>query len=150
MSAGAARRPVSQGLPIDEALAAAARAGARAGDRIVAIDGRPPEDVFDLELAAADGRFTLELERGGRRLAAEVDLGRGEGHGLTLRDGIGAPVRRCTNDCLFCFVNQLPPGLRPSLYVRDDDYRLSFLVGNFVTLTNMDDADVARVIEQRL
>ena len=74
MSGGAARRPVSQGLPIDEVLAASARAGVRAGDRIVAIDGRPPEDVFDLELAAADWRFTLELERGGRRLAVEVDF----------------------------------------------------------------------------
>lgn len=150
MSGGAARRPVSQGLPIDEVLAASARAGVRAGDRIVAIDGRPPEDVFDLELAAADGRFTLELERGGRRLAVEVELGRGEEHGLTLRDGIGAPVRRCANDCLFCFVDQLPPGLRPSLYVRDDDYRLSFLQGTFITLTNLDAHDLERIVALRL
>ena len=150
MSAGATRRLVSQGLPIDEAVAAAARAGVRAGDLIVAIDGRPPEDVFDLELAAADGRFTLELVRGGRRLAVEVGLGRGEEHGLTLRDGIGAPVRRCANDCLFCFVDQLPPGLRPSLYVRDDDYRLSFLQGTFITLTNLDEHDLKRIVALRL
>ena len=139
-----------RGLPIDEAVAAAARAGVRAGDRIVAIDGRPPEDVFDLELAAVDGRFTLELERGGSRLAVEVRLGRGEGHGLTLRDGIGAPVRRCANDCLFCFVDQLPPGLRPSLYIRDDDYRLSFLQGTFITLTNLDEHDLERIVALRL
>jgi NifB/MoaA-like Fe-S oxidoreductase len=113
VSGGAERRADPQALPVDEAVAAAARAGVRAGDHIVAIDGRPPEDVFDLQLAAADGRFTLELERGGRRMSVEVELGRGEEHGLTLRDGIGAPVRRCANDCLFCFVKQLPPGLRP-------------------------------------
>ena len=115
----------------------------RAGDRIVAIDGRPPEDVLDLELAAADGRFTLDLERDRRRLTVEVDLGRGEEHGVTLRDGLGVPVRRCANDCLFCFVDQLPPGLRPSLYVRDDDYRLSFLQGTFITLTNLSEHDLA-------
>ena len=122
----------------------------RPGDRIVAIDGRQPEDVLDLVLAAADGRFSLELERGGRLVAAHVVLERGEEHGLALHDGLGVPIRRCANDCTFCFVDQLPPGLRPSLYVRDDDYRLSFLQGTFITLTNVDDHDLERIAALRL
>ncbi|MGZ4199925.1 MAG: DUF512 domain-containing protein, partial [Thermoleophilia bacterium] len=150
MSWPAAGPPAGQGLLVDEADGPAARAGVRPGDRIVAIGGRPPEDVLDLVLAAADGRFSLELERGGRRVAAHVVLGRGDEHGISLHDGLGVPIRRCANDCTFCFVDQLPPGLRPSLYVRDDDYRLSFLQGTFITLTNVDDHDLERIAAQRL
>ena len=144
-----ARRP-GRGLVVDEVAAAAARAGVRPGDLIVAIDGRPPEDVLDLTLAAADGRFELTLERAGRALTARVAPRRGEDHGIALRDGLGVPIRRCANDCSFCFVNQLPPGLRPSLAVRDDDYRLSFLQGTFVTLTNVDRHDLERIAALRL
>ncbi|HMK91950.1 MAG TPA: PDZ domain-containing protein, partial [Thermoleophilia bacterium] len=135
---------MTSGLTVESATGAALRAGVRAGDLIVTIDGVAPEDVLDLELAAADGRFTLEVERDGRRLAADVVLGRGEGHGLVLRDVLGVPVRTCANDCTFCFVDQVPAGLRPSLSVKDDDYRLSFLQGTFVTLTNLDEHDLTR------
>lgn len=150
MSESAAGRPADRGLLVDEADGPAARAGVRPGDRIVAIGGRPPEDVLDLVLAAADGRFSLELERGRRLAVAHVVLERGEEHGLALHDGLGVPIRRCANDCTFCFVDQLPPGLRPSLYVRDDDYRLSFLQGTFITLTNVDDHDLERIAALRL
>jgi len=150
VSAPAAARLPSGGLTVDEVAGAAARAGVRAGDRIVAIDGRAPEDVLDLTLAVADGRFSLELQRGDLRLAKRVALRRGEQHGLSLRDGLGVPLRRCANDCTFCFVDQLPPGLRPSLYVRDDDYRLSFLQGTFITLTNLDEHDLERIAGLRL
>jgi len=145
----AARRP-RRGLVVDEVAAAAARAGVRPGDLIVAIDGRPPEDVLDLTLAAADGRFELTLERAWRARTVRVVPRRGEEHGIALRDGLGVPVRRCANDCSFCFVNQLPPGLRPSLAVRDDDYRLSFLQGTFVTLSNVDEHDLERIAALRL
>ena len=74
----------------------------------------------------------------------------GEAWGLSFAGPLFDRVRTCTNDCAFCFMTQLPPGLRPSLYLRDDDYRLSFLAGTFVTLTNLSDADVTRIIEQRL
>jgi putative radical SAM enzyme (TIGR03279 family) len=148
-AAGEARSAV-RGLTVDEASGATARAGVRAGDRIVAIDGRAPEDVLDLTLAAADGRFTLELQRGDLRFTKHVALRRAEQHGLSLRDGLGVPVRGCANDCTFCFVDQLPPGLRPSLYVRDDDYRLSFLQGTFITLTNLDEHDLERIAGLRL
>jgi len=141
---------VTSGLTVESATGAALRAGVRAGDLIVTIDGVAPEDVLDLELAAADGRFTLEVERDGRRLAADVVLGRGEEHGVVLSDVLGVPVRTCANDCTFCFIDQVPAGLRPSLLVKDDDYRLSFLHGTFVTLTNLDDHDVARIAALRL
>ncbi len=135
----------ARGLVVDEVEGAAARAGLRAGDRIVAIDARPPEDVLDLTVAAADGELVLAVLRGGRALDLAVALRPGEDHGISLRDGLGVPVRRCVNDCPFCFVAQVPAGLRPSLSVRDDDYRLSFLQGTFVTLTNVDDHDLERI-----
>jgi putative radical SAM enzyme (TIGR03279 family) len=138
------------GLSVDHVTGAAARAGVRAGDRIVAIDGAVPEDVLDLELAASEGRFTLELRRDDAPLSVDVMLGRGEEHGLSLVDLLGAPVRRCANDCTFCFIDQVPAGLRPSLSVKDDDYRLSFLAGTFVTLSNLDRHDLERIAALRL
>ena len=138
-------RRAARGLAVDEVEGAGLRAGLRPDDLIVAIDGRPPEDVLDLTLAAADGDFTLTVARGRRSVDLAVTLRPGEEHGLTLRDGLGMPVRRCVNDCPFCFVAQVPAGLRPSLAVRDDDYRLSFLQGTFVTLTNLDGHDLERI-----
>jgi putative radical SAM enzyme (TIGR03279 family) len=138
------------GLPVEAVRGAAERAGLRAGDEIVAVDGRPAVDVLDLEAAAADDAFALTVRRDGRALALNVDLERGESHGVALAGGLGAPVRRCRNDCRFCFVDQVPVRLRPSLRVKDDDYRLSFLHGTFITLTNMDEDDLARVERLRL
>ncbi len=138
------RRP-GRGLLVEAVEGAALRAGLRPGDLIVAIDGVPPEDVLDLTLAAADGDLALAVERGHRRRELAVPLRPGEDHGIALRDGLGVAVRRCANDCSFCFVAQVPAGLRPSLSVRDDDYRLSFLQGTFVTLTNLDDHDLERI-----
>jgi len=129
---------------------AAERAGLRPGDRIVALNGRRPEDVLDLEIAAADGVMRLRVVRDGRRFGLAVDAGEREWHGISLAHGLGAPPRVCRNDCRFCFVDQLPRGLRPSLYVKDDDYRLSFLQGTFITLTNLSDDDVERIVRLRL
>ena len=134
-----------RGLRVEAVEGAGRRAGLRAGDLIVAIDGQPPEDVLDLTLAAADGDLALTIARGRRSLDLAVPLRPGEDHGIALRDGLGVTVRRCVNDCPFCFVAQVPAGLRPSLAVRDDDYRLSFLQGTFVTLTNLDDHDLERI-----
>lgn len=125
------------------------RAGLRAGDVVVSVDGRPVVDVLDWQWATADGPFEVTVVRRGREhtfsvAASSSDVG--AQFDSLLFDG----VRQCVNACSFCFVRQLPPGLRPSLYVRDDDYRLSFLHGNFVTLTNLDAADVERIITQRL
>jgi putative radical SAM enzyme (TIGR03279 family) len=138
------------GLAVDWTEVPAAAAGLRAGDLIVAIDGERPEDVLDLELAAADGHFLLGVRRGDRRTDMELSVRPGEHHGIGLAGGIGVPLRRCANDCAFCFIDQLPAGLRRSLYVKDDDYRLSFLAGGFITLSNLRAADMARIERLRL
>jgi len=133
------------GLPVEAVSGAALRGGLRTGDRLLAVDGGPAVDVLDLEFVAADGCFEVEVERAGRRLTLEICCAPGEWHGVELAGGLGSTPRVCRNACRFCFVDQLPPGLRAGLYVKDDDYRLSFLEGNFVTLSNMEDADLARV-----
>jgi putative radical SAM enzyme (TIGR03279 family) len=130
---------------------AAERAGLRPGDCIARIDGEVPVDVLDLELAAADDVFTLAVLRDGRLLELAVAPHPGEWHGVSLdHDGLGAEPRVCRNRCRFCFVDQVPRGLRDALYVKDDDYRLSFLHGNFTTLTNLREADVERIVSLRL
>jgi putative radical SAM enzyme (TIGR03279 family) len=126
-------------------------AGLRAGDLIVLVEGEPVRDVIDWMWLADGPSVALEV-RGADGAVWETILEREwhEGWGLEFDGVVFDGVRECDNACVFCFVAQLPPGMRPTLYVRDDDYRLSFLAGNFVTLTNLDDDDVDRIIEQRL
>ena len=138
-------------LPVAAVQDAARRAGLRPGDCIARLNGAAPQDVLDLEIAAADGAFWLTVLRDGRPLDLLVEPRGGEWHGISLGyDGLGAPPRVCRNRCRFCFVDQVPPGLRAALSVKDDDYRLSFLHGNFTTLTNLDEDDLARIVELRL
>ncbi|MCX6372151.1 MAG: DUF512 domain-containing protein [Actinobacteria bacterium] len=150
---GAARQRLAAGasLPVAAVDAAAQRAGLRPGDCIARLNGAVPQDVLDLEMAAADGAFRLTALRGGHPLDIVVAPRAGEWHGISLGfDGLGAPPRVCRNSCRFCFVDQVPAGLRAGLSVKDDDYRLSFLHGNFTTLTNLDADDLARIEELRL
>ena len=138
-------------LPVEDVRDAAARAGLLAGDCIVRLNGAVPVDVLDLEMAAADGTFWLTVLRDGHPLDLVVAPKRGEWHGISLGfGGVGAPTAVCRNRCRFCFVDQVPEGMREALYVKDDDYRLSFLHGNFMTLTNLGEADLARIEELRL
>ena len=139
-----------QGLVVEEARGPAHRAGLRAGDCIVALNGGTAEDVLDLEMAAADGVLWVRVVRDGHPLDLAVRPGAREGHGIALAHGIGTRPRVCRNACRFCFVDQLPTGLRAGLYVKDDDYRLSFLHGTFITLTNLSAADVGRIVALRL
>jgi putative radical SAM enzyme (TIGR03279 family) len=142
---------VCDGVVVADARDAAARGGVRAGDRIVRLNGAAPLDVLDVEDAAADGALWLTVLRGGHPLDLTVTPAPGEWHGISLdRGGLGDDLRTCRNACRFCFVDQVPPGLRPALSVKDDDYRLSFLHGNFVTLTNLGDADLRRIEDLRL
>jgi putative radical SAM enzyme (TIGR03279 family) len=129
----------------------AARAGLAPGDVVEQADGAPLTDVLAWSWASTGDRVTV-LVRSASGAEREVVVARrpGERWGLVFEDVVFDGIRTCENECIFCFVGNLPPGLRPSLYVRDDDYRLSFLQGNFVTLTNVDDADVARILEMRL
>jgi len=140
-----------ESLPVAAVEGAARRAGLRPGDCIARLNGAAPQDVLDLEMAAADGALWLTVLRDGGPLELVVEPRPGEWHGISLGyDGLGAPPRVCRNRCRFCFVDQVPAGLRAALSVKDDDYRLSFLHGNFTTLTNLDEGDLARIVELRL
>ena len=129
---------------------AAALAGLRSGDIVVAVDIQPIADVIDWMWLTDEPSFVLTIERDGELRTLEVVRTSGEPLGVEFASPVFDGIRECDNACAFCFVSQLPAGLRPSLYVRDDDYRLSFLSGNFVTLTNLTDADIARIVTQRL
>ncbi len=129
----------------------AARAGLRSGEMIVRVNGRAPRDYIDYryQTAEAEAALLVENERGERRRlrmakAVDGDLG------LRFTEDVFDGVIRCRNRCPFCFVDQLPPGLRPALYLHDDDYRLSFLHGTFITLTNLSAGDRARITRLHL
>ena len=129
---------------------AAYAAGLRPGDRVVAVDGQPLRDVIDWMWLTDEPGFELDIERDGQPQTLVVDRADARPLGVSFDATLFDEIRECDNACAFCFVSQLPAGLRASLYVRDDDYRLSFLSGNFVTLTNVTDEDVDRIIDQHL
>ncbi len=122
----------------------------RPGDYLVAIDGVRPLDILDCLKASEAKSVSLELRRGGERVACRIRKRSGIPLGLVFDEAVFDGVRRCGNRCIFCFVDQLPPGLRPSLYVKDDDYRLSFYYGNFITLNNLSREDLERIKGLRL
>jgi putative radical SAM enzyme (TIGR03279 family) len=127
----------------------AAGAGLAAGDRILAVNGETIADAIDFQFHAADERLTLTVERAGASRA--VRLARGPGDlGIELAAPRPGEIDTCANKCVFCFIHQLPRGLRKSLYVKDDDYRLSFLHGNYITLSDLDESAIERIERQRL
>jgi putative radical SAM enzyme (TIGR03279 family) len=128
----------------------AARAGLAPGDEIVAMNGQVPRDVIAYQLLADDADLVLDIERGGLGLQIEVAKAAGESLGIEVHSALFDQVRTCDNHCEFCFIYQLPPDLRSSLYLKDDDFRLSFLYGNFTTLTRFTEADLERVVTERL
>jgi putative radical SAM enzyme (TIGR03279 family) len=128
----------------------AEQAGIRVGDELIAVDGSAFEDEIDLTFKLAwtdEPEVSLELARGGDRYEAVLPAANPSELGFGVED---APVRVCGNSCVFCFVDQLPRGLRSTLYVKDEDYRRSFTHGNYVTLTNLSDHDYERIATQRL
>lgn len=143
---------VPTGLTVQSVAAGSAieRLGVRAGDRLLAIDGLVQRDVIDFQLEIAEAQC-LTLERvDGRRVDLRADGQPLDPAALTLAEAIPDGIRECNNHCEFCFIRGLPRGLRRSLYIYDDDYRYSFLWGNFLTLTNLDESDWARIGYQRL
>ena len=120
------------------------------GDRIEAVNGQAPRDVIQWQLLTDEADIELEVVRGGLHLTLEVTKRAGEPLGIEVHSALFDQVRTCDNHCEFCFIYQLPPGLRRSLYVKDDDYRLSFLYGNYTTLTRFTEADLERVITEQL
>ena len=127
-----------------------ARAGLQPGDEILSIDGERPRDVIQWRLLTDEPDLSLEVRRGGLDFELGVPKAAGEPLGAEVHSALFDAVRTCDNHCEFCFIYQLPPGLRPSLYLKDDDYRLSFLYGNFTTLTRFTELDLERVVSERL
>jgi NifB/MoaA-like Fe-S oxidoreductase len=125
-------------------------AGIRPADRLVAINGRRLRDVIDYQYYSEEAHLDLEVEVDGTVRRFAVEKLEGEPLGLEFDDPTFDKLQTCNNNCPFCFLKGLPRGMRRSLYIKDDDYRYSFLFGNFVTLTNLAEADWARVFEQRL
>src|SRR5438270_9784377 len=128
----------------------AERAGLEPGDEVVSLNGQQPRDVIQWQLLADDADLDLEVRRGGLDLDVSVPKAAGEPLGAEVHSALFDQVRTCDNHCEFCFIFQLPPGLRPSLYVKDDDYRLSFLYGNFTTLIRFTELDLERVVTEGL
>ncbi|MBU3701952.1 MAG: DUF512 domain-containing protein, partial [Acidimicrobiia bacterium] len=126
----------------------AAGAGLEVGDLLVRIDGESPRDVIAYRLLVDAADPVLDVARGGLEFQVTVAKPEGVPLGVEVHSALFDQVRTCDNHCEFCFIHQLPPGLRPSLYVKDDDWRLSFLYGNFTTLTRFTEADLERVVAE--
>jgi putative radical SAM enzyme (TIGR03279 family) len=125
-------------------------AGVRVGDEIVAIDGRVPADVLEYRWLVDEADPELELVRGGLATTVVVPKPAGATLGVEVHSAVFDRVMTCDNHCEFCFIHQLPPDTRRSLHLKDDDYRLSFLYGNFTTLTRFTEADFERVLTEGL
>jgi putative radical SAM enzyme (TIGR03279 family) len=128
----------------------AATAGVQPGDAVLRLNGRVPRDVIEWHLWADEPDIDLLLLRNGIELELAVDKAAGQPLGAEVSSALFDRVRTCDNHCEFCFIYQLPKGMRRSLYLKDDDYRLSFLYGNFTTLTRFTEADLERVVTERL
>ncbi len=121
------------------------------GDRLLAIDGNEIEDIFDYRFYTGDTYLEILIQKAdGEEWLLEIDKEPEEDLGLTFENGLMDEYRSCRNKCVFCFIDQMPPGMRETLYFKDDDSRLSFLQGNYITLTNMSDKDFERIIRFHL
>ncbi len=128
----------------------AARAGIRPGDKLLRVNGNRIADVLDYMYFAYDEESVFELERDGEIFTAAVEKDAGQDAGLEFEEYLMDGMRSCANNCVFCFVDQMPPGMRETLYFKDDDVRLSFLTGSYLTLTNMGEREVQRVIDLKI
>ncbi|MFZ4516192.1 MAG: DUF512 domain-containing protein [Acidimicrobiia bacterium] len=127
-----------------------ARAGIQPGDEIVTVNGEALTDVIRYQMHVDEPELELEVRRGGLDVEIRIAKRAGEPLGVELASSVFDQVRTCDNHCPFCFIYQLPAGMRSSLSLKDDDYRLSFLYGNFTTLTRFTEADLERVITEGL
>lgn len=142
-------------LEITEA-SLAEKAGIKKGDLLHTVNRQKVRDIIDYQIYTNEDEFEVEIIRekdyspSPERISYHIYNQSGEPFGLKFETAVFDKVRTCTNKCVFCFIDQLPRGLRKSLYLKDDDFRLSFLHGNFITLTNLYDTDIRRIINQRL
>src|ERR1700679_4036740 len=130
----------------------AARAGLAVGDELLSLNGQEPRDVIDFQQLTDADDLSVMVKRAGAALPrlVRIDKEPGEPFGVEVSSAVFDRIRTCDNHCAFCFIYQLPKGMRKSLYLKDDDYRLSFLYGNFTTLTRFTEADLERVVTERL
>ena len=134
-----------------EAGSIAEELGIEPGDRLLAIDGQEIEDIFDYQFYEESEELLLLIEKAdGEQWELEIEKDADESLGISFGEGLMDEYRSCRNRCIFCFIDQMPPGMRDTLYFLDDDARLSFLQGNYITLTNMSDHDVERIVRYRL
>ncbi len=125
-------------------------AGLSVGDELISICGVLPSDVIEYQQLVDESDIDLTVRRGGLEWEVTIEKAPGAPLGLRLDSSIFDRVQTCDNHCEFCFIYQLPPGMRKTLYLKDDDYRLSFLYGNFTTLTRFTELDLARVVAEKL
>ena len=128
----------------------AAKRGVREGDVLIAINDREINDVLDYRFFLTDTSVTLTLEREGKRFEVSIKKQQYDDIGLDFETPLMDKKHSCENKCIFCFIDQLPKGMRKTLYFKDDDSRLSFLHGNYITLTNLHDKDIDRIIEMHI
>ena len=126
------------------------KAGLRKGDRLLTLNGREIIDVLDFRFEEEERSLTIGYLRDGEERTVTVRKGEYEELGLVFAESLMDDYRSCRNDCVFCFIRQLPPGMRETLYFKDDDTRLSFLQGNYVTLTNVSDEELERICFYKL
>lgn len=128
----------------------AAKAGILPGDLLLSVNGESIRDVLDYRFFAADARSTVVVSRAGEELSFSLRNRAYEELGLEFGSYLMDEKKHCANHCIFCFIDQNPPGMRETIYFKDDDERLSFLQGNYVTLTNLKDSDVERIVRMRI
>ena len=125
--------------------------GIEAGDELLEINGQKIEDIFDYQYLCVDEYLEVLIKKAdGEEWLLEIDKAEQEDLGIVFENGLMDDYHSCQNKCIFCFIDQMPPGMRKTLYFKDDDTRLSFLQGNYVTLTNLKDHDIERIIHYRL
>ncbi len=144
------RPPNALTVSVVEAGSPAERAGIRIGDLVREINGHPILDILDYQFHSAESRLRVILEREGETHTVTLRKGEDEVPGLTFLHDLGDKIHTCKNKCVFCFIHQMPRRMRKTLYLMDDDFRLSFMHGNYVTLTNITDEEFRRIIEQKL
>lgn len=142
----------AKGLKVESVVygSPAWRAGMLPGDCVLQVDGFPVSDVVDFRFRSSEGVFRVTVDREGDLVDLLIERGENEDLGVAFVFSLGDGIHRCKNKCIFCFIHQMPKGMRRSLYVMDDDFRLSFLHGNYVTLTNLSCEEYVRIKEQKL
>ncbi|MFI3255227.1 MAG: DUF512 domain-containing protein [Eubacteriales bacterium] len=128
----------------------AEKAGVSLGERVISINGKTIVDVLDFKFYSYEREISIELAKGEETRNLTLQKEEGEDLGLGFETYLMDKARSCANDCIFCFVDQMPPNMRETLYFKDDDARLSFLTGNYITLTNLSQREIQRIIDLRI